>query len=209
VETILDGVNPDYYQDFLLKENLKKELELPSDKVIVCYTGSLLANKGINYLMRAILNLGKKRDDLYFIVAGFPTEKVKEYVEENNLSEKTRLVNPLSYFDLPKILGACDIAVDPKDSQTSQASGKILQYMAAGLPVVCFNRPNNRKYLEEGAYFSGSFDAEGLSKGIEFFADNAGERKIRGEYNRKRAQIFSWDAPAEKVEKIYKKLRDS
>jgi len=34
-----------------------------------------------------------------------------------------------------------------------------MQYMAAGLPVVCFDQENNRDHLSEGNYLSQKFPA--------------------------------------------------
>ncbi|EKE18797.1 MAG: glycosyl transferase group 1, partial [uncultured bacterium] len=54
VSTVLDGANLSYYENISSKEDLRKEFELPLDKVIVTYTGALMFNKGIEYLLNAI-----------------------------------------------------------------------------------------------------------------------------------------------------------
>jgi len=118
-----------------------------------------------------------------------------------------RLISPLNYFNLPKLLAASDVAIDPKDSSTRQASGKILQYMAAGLPVVCFDRANNREYLDQGAYFSQKQSSEGIAEGIEYFINRSSEIMEKGDLNRKKSEQFSWDKSAEKIEEIYNKVK--
>lgn len=207
LETILDGVDLDYYQKLPLKEESKKELEVPMEKTVVVYTGALVANKGIDYLEKAMLLALEKNKNLFFIIAGFPVEGIREFVKKNNLKNNIRIINPLSYFDLPKILNASDIAIDPKDSNVNQASGKILQYMGAGLPVVCFDKSNNREYLGEGGYYSQKFSAEGLSRGILELMENSEKRKEMGRVNKERSKEFSWDNSAEKLDEIYRKLR--
>jgi glycosyltransferase involved in cell wall biosynthesis len=118
-----------------------------------------------------------------------------------------RIISPLSYFDLPKILLASDIGIDPKDITVNQASGKILQYMAAGLPVVCFDKKNNREYLGDGAYYSQDFTSTGIADGILYFFKNRDQIKKMGDYNKERIKIFSWDKSAEKIEEIYKRVK--
>lgn len=205
VETVLDGVNLEYYAELPTKSESKKELELPQDKIIITYTGALVDNKGIRYLLDSIpLVLDAARDKVFFVIAGFPAEGIKKEIKKKNLEEHVRLVSPLNYFDLPKLLNASDIGVDPKDSSTRQASGKILQYMAAGLPVVCFDRINNREYLKDAAYYSPEISAEGLANGILYFVENKEEIARRGEMSKSRSGNFSWGASAEKIDNIYK-----
>lgn len=203
VETVLDGVNLEYYKALPEKKTLKEELELPEYKFVVSYTGALVMNKGIQNLLEAIPLVLEKTKNVFFIVAGFPIESVEEFVKERCLENYVRLVHPLNYFELPKILMASDAGVDPKDSSTRQASGKILQYMAAGLPVICFDRENNRRYLEEGAFYASSNDAKGIAEAIIACANNELLAREKGLKNKKRSEDFSWDAPARIIEKIY------
>jgi glycosyltransferase involved in cell wall biosynthesis len=206
VETILDGVNLDYYQKFSTREASKKELELPLDKIILTYTGALIANKGINYLLSAIPLALAQNNRLFFILAGFPVAEAEKFVKEKRLETNVRIIHPLSYFDLPEILNASDIAIDPKDSSVNQASGKILQYMGAGLPIICFDKSNNRRYLEEGAYYVPEFSAAGLAKGIIDLSGHGEKAGKMGRKNKERAKNFSWNHSAEKLDKIYKSL---
>lgn len=206
VETILDGVNLDYYQKFSTREASKKELELPLDKIILTYTGALIANKGINYLLSAIPLALAQNNRLFFILAGFPVAEAEEFVKEKRLEKNVRIIHPLSYFDLPEILNASDIAIDPKDSSVNQASGKILQYMGAGLPIICFDKSNNRRYLEAGAYYVPEFSAAGLAKGIIDLSGHWEKAGEMGRKNKERAKDFSWNHSAEKLDKIYKSL---
>jgi glycosyltransferase involved in cell wall biosynthesis len=206
VETVSDGVNLDYYRNLPPKIESKKELELPLDKVIVAYTGALIQNKGIKYLQETILQVLKNSSDVFFMVAGFPAEEITAFIKANSLEQSVRLVSPLNYFDLPQILNASDIGIDPKDSESRQASGKILQYMGAGLPVVCFDRENNREYLGAGAYYGKEISADGLVEGIQYFLKNRGEIEAKGGVNQERAKNFSWDKSARAISEIYQKI---
>lgn len=206
VATVLDGANIRHYQNAASKQDLKKEFELPEDKIIVTYTGAMMMNKGIRYLLEAIPMVLSQCKNVYFVVAGFPAEEVLQFVDENHLSDSVRVVSPLNYFEMPKLLLASDIGVDPKDSTTLQASGKILQYMAAGLAVVCFDRSNNREYLGEGAQYGEEISAHGLAQAIVTLANNAQKIEFKGQLNRQQIARFSWDISAEKIEENYAKM---
>lgn len=203
VQTILDGANQDHYKNSASKEQLKREFEFPENKIIVTYTGALVMNKGIIYLLEAIPAVLEQCKNVYFVIAGFPVEQAVKFVEERGLSESVRVISPLNYFDLPKLLLASDIGVDPKDSQTMQASGKILQYMAAGLPVVCFDRQNNWEYLEDGAQYAKEISGKGLTEAIIELANNPQEIAAKGEKNKIQIAKFSWENSAQKIQEIY------
>jgi glycosyltransferase involved in cell wall biosynthesis len=206
VETVLDGVNLSRFQDLPEKIESKKELELPLDRRIVIYTGALMPNKGTSNLYQAILEVKKSAPRTFFVIAGFPADEAQRFIEANNLEHDARLISPLKYFHLPELLNASDVAVDPKDSTTRQASGKILQYMGAGLPIVCYNRPNNRHYLAEGGIYAEKPDAKSLAEKIVFALDNLELSEEKGLENRRRARLFSWYASAKQIDAIYKKL---
>jgi len=205
IETVLDGVNLDYYLNLPTKEESKKELELPADKFIVAYTGALVPNKGTAYLFGAIKMVLEKSSYFYFIIAGFPIEKAEIFVANNHLGKNVRLISPLNYFDLPQILNASDVGLDPKDSSTGQASGKILQYMGAGLPVICFDRANNRNYLGQGGFFVEKFSAAALADKIISAAVKPEDLENKKSIIREKIKNFSWEKSAEKIEKIYEK----
>lgn len=206
IKTVLDGVNLESYDLKKTEDDVKKELGLPLNKIIAIYTGSLITNKGIQYFLKAISIIKKNTDNIFFILAGFPAEKIKKYIRENDLEGCVKLISPLSYFDLPKILKAADIGIDPKDSSIGQASGKILQYMGAGLPVICFDRINNRKYLGKGAYYSQDISVQGIARGILYFSQNPEEIAAKGKIAEKRAEKFGWSNSAKKIEEVYGSL---
>lgn len=206
VETVLDGVNPDHYSSLKLKSEWRKDLDLPEEKIIAAYTGALVPNKGTAYLFEAMKGILTKRQDIFFIIGGFPMEGMKKFVKDNNFAKSVKIIHPLNYFDLPRLLLASDLGIDPKDSSTSQASGKILQYMGAGLPVACFDRPNNRDYLGEAGEYSSEISGKGLAEAIGRLADNGQDLKEKGELSKKSSLKYGWDKSAEKIDAIYKKL---
>lgn len=208
VETILDGTNTESFNLEKSKEEIKKYWEIPENKFVVGYTGGLVNNKGINYFLDSMALILKERKDIFFMIGGNPAEHVEKFIENNKLSkENARLVCPLDYFKLPEFLACCDAAVDPKDASVNQASGKLLNYMSAGLPVVCFDKMNNRKYLGGGGYYCESVSAEAIARGVFYFLNNPDQRAEKGKINKESAQNFSWKKSAEKINLIYNSPR--
>ena len=203
IQTVLDGANVSHYKISENKIDLRKKFGFPQDKIIVTYTGALAPNKGIQYLLESIPMVLKQCNNAYFVVAGFPAENVIKFIQDNQLENFVSIVSPLSYFDLPKILLASDIGIDPKDSSTMQASGKILQYMAAGLPVACFDRSNNREYLGEGGEYGKEISATGLAEAIISLVNDSEKIQFMGKLNKTQISRFSWEISAKQIEEVY------
>ena len=207
VEVLLDGTNTDSFNIKKSQEEIRQEWELPMDKTIVVYTGGLVPNKGIGYFFDSIKEILSKRKDIFFLIGGFPAEHIEKFLKENSIDRKNiRLVVPLNYFELPEFLKAGDIAIDPKDTSSKQASGKMLNYMSAGLPIVCFDTQNNRHYLGEGGSFAEKISAKTLTEKIIRLTDDKTERKKKGALNQKKAQEFSWSKTGKKLDQIYNQL---
>ena len=203
VEVVLDGTNLESFDLPAAKQAIRKELELPEAGPVIIYTGGLVKNKGIDHLLEASKMILEKKPDAFFLIGGFPVEYAQNFIRENKLEKNMRLVSPLDYFKLPQVLMASDIAVDPKNSETTQASGKMLNYMSAGLPVVCFDTPNNRNYLGAGGLYCKEMTPNGIADGILRLIDNPAEAEEKGRLNKEKAKEFNWDNSGKKIEKIY------
>lgn len=210
VTTVLDGVSVDRYENLPTKELLRKRFGLPVDKTIIAYAGALIPNKGIKYFLESIPLVLAEHPDAHVLIAGFPYDQIAKTVEKASWRNHVSVMStekPFPYFDLPQLLSACDIAVDPKDSSVAQASGKMLQYMGAGLPVACFERSNNHEYLGDGGSYAVEMTGKSLAEAIgRLAALSQTERKAIGAANHERAKRFTYEKPAEELEKIYKQI---
>lgn len=199
LEVVSDGVDVNKYDDIVVEKD--------ANNLKIIYSGAFVANKGIDILLDAILKISKMNlVGLKFILAGGPRENIESFIKKNNLMDSIEIVSPLDYFDLPRINKSGDVAIDPKTSQVGQASGKILQYMAAGLPVVCFDRENNRKFLCEAGYYTKKFNADGLVEGILYFFENRDKIKELSDFSKILIKKFNWEASADKIINIYNRI---
>lgn len=203
-ELLLDGVRLSMFVGLPSVASLRERFHIPADRVVVTYTGALIPNKGIKLLLDAIPIVCAVQPNVHFVIAGFPVDQIVSYIQQDVFRKQVTVISPLPYFELAQILHLSDIGVDPKESTTKQASGKMLQYMGAGLPIVCFDTENNRKYLDDGgSIYADDATAEGLARAISTLVASEERRKTKGVLNRARAERFSWESSAEKLEKIY------
>lgn len=205
-ETLLDGVRLEMFAALPERDVLRDRYGIPRDKTVILYTGALIPNKGITFFLDAIPLVAKKNTEVHFVIAGFPVDKIASYLGTDIFRTRVTIVSPLSYFILPEILALADMGVDPKEAVVKQASGKLLQYMGAGLPIVCFDTQNNREYLGDGGIYASSVSASGLADALLVALADASLLKERGLRNRKRADAFTWKHSAKTLEHLYHQL---
>lgn len=179
---LLQDVVPDVFFMSRDKEQLCREFGIPARKKVVLYTGSLLPGKGVQYIVDAMKILCSRREDLFFVLVGYPRGDIAEQMEKNRLSEYVLLPGQVAYADLPRWLAVGDVALEPKESDSGEASGKLLHYMAAGLPIVCFDTENNRNFLHELGFYPTEISADSFARTIISTLDDheAASRGIQG-----------------------------
>lgn len=206
VRVVIDGVHTDYFNVSPGKE-MREELGIPESAPVVIFTGALLAAKGIWNLINSIPLVLEKVRNAHFLIVGYPVEEAKKRVEEMGIEKNVHFTGQVDYFDLPNYLLISDVAVEPKIDKAGEASGKVINYMGAGLPVVCFDSKNNRKFLGEGGIYAKDDSIEDFASKIVWAINNPEEAKRLGELNRKRVdEVFSWDSSIKKTVEAFKKL---
>lgn len=188
---------------FQLSEDggLGKELALPADRAIIIFTGALLEAKGLSYLCETMLEVKKREIKGYFLLIGYPVDAVQDFCEKNQLQAFCTLVGRVPYDELGYYLELADIALEPKLSESGEASGKLLNYMGAGLPVVCFDTGSNRQILGIKGYFA---NPHALTDQIERAINEPVVAREKGEAGKTRVHdLFSWDAAGEKIHSVY------
>lgn len=172
--SLLQDVVPDVFFMDQDKKSLRRELDIPVQKKVVLYTGSLLPGKGVQYILDAMKILCRKRDDLFFVLVGYPRDEIAELTEKNGLSASVLLPGQVAYADLPRWLAVGDVALEPKGDDSGEASGKLLHYMAAGLPVVCFDTLNNRRFLHGLGFYAPEISSDSFVETIIAAIDDPG-----------------------------------
>ncbi len=194
VRVVIDGVHTDYFHVEPHKD-LKKDIGIPEDKPVVIFTGALLASKGIENLTAAIPMVLKEVPDAQFLIVGYPVEATKKEVERLGVSDNTHFTGMVDYYALPKYLKISDIALEPKIDVAGEASGKVINYMGAGLPVVCFDSLNNHRFLKDGGIYALNNSIEDFAQKIIWAIRNPDESRKLGERNAKRVdEVFSWNS---------------
>lgn len=205
IELLYDVV-PDVFFHLPEKKEMRFNYKISQDKTVLIYTGSLLQGKGIDHVFESMVLLASKHPDFHWILVGYPVEEAAAFLQRHDLIQVCTLVGRVAYDQLARWLAVADIALEPKESESAEASGKVLHYMAAALPVVCFATDNNRQLLADTAYYAISGNGQSFAECIVSAAQNRKEGKAWGASARRRvSSSHSLSTIEGQLEQVYRK----
>ncbi|KMY66988.1 hypothetical protein AAU61_13590 [Desulfocarbo indianensis] len=203
--TIIDGVHMGFF-DGTGRRDLKQALGIAEGRPVVTYTGALLSSKGVDNFFQAIPHVLARQPDAFFLVVGYPVEESRALVEKLGVAHSVLFAGRVDYFELPDYLKIADVAVDPKVDAAGEASGKIINYMGAGLPVACFDHANNRAFLGDTGAFAPEPTPRGLAQAILELLNDPRARAAKGAAARERVEReFSWEAGGRMYEEVFQR----
>jgi len=187
--------------------DLQATLKIPEGRRIIVYIGLLAQYRGTDVLLAAAAQLVARRMDTHFVIIGFPNiAEYRERARELGIADHVSFPGRIPYEDVPLWLALGDVAVEPKMSAT-EAAGKVLNYMAMGLPVVAFDIPVMHEYLGDLGVFAPLGDATEFANQIEQLLDNAARARAIGQALRDRARrLFSWERAGREIECVYESV---
>ncbi len=206
--TVPDGVGTDHEESVEFPRSaIRRKYGIAEDALVVAYTGALVANKGIRHFLSSVPLILAGDPRAHIVVAGFPWNEVAPFFDGKPWMDRVTPITPLPYFSLREILAMSDVGIDPKEEGVGQASGKMLQYMGAGLPVVCFDTENNREYLADGGEYARIISSVGLSDAVLRLLRDPELRRRKGAANQARSrEKFSWDRTGDILADVYSKV---
>jgi glycosyltransferase involved in cell wall biosynthesis len=149
-------------------DEIRLKYRIPKRSIVLLYTGSFTLSKGFDQFFEEIPKLIEKNPDLYIVLAGASRiDHFTKQISDQKLEDRVRIISPLNYFDLAEIITLGDIGIDPKVG-TTEASGKLLNYMAGNLPCFAYDCEYNRSLLgNDGNYFTQISEISELINGVE------------------------------------------
>jgi len=190
-----------------MKQQLRQQLSLPADTPIVAYLGLLTDYQGIPHLIEAAVRLKQAGENVHFLIMGYPNvARYQAIARQKGVGDTITFTGKVQYQHAPAYLSLGDIAVAPKMS-TSEGSGKLLNYMALGQPVVAYDSAVHREYLGDLGMYAPSGDVAAFTEAIATLLHQPERRQEVGQQLRQRAlQTYSWQKAGEQIVSLYKQL---
>jgi glycosyltransferase involved in cell wall biosynthesis len=207
VVALPDGVDPEAFRPGLAGDDLRSTLGLTAKRVVV-FLGVLTPYQGVDDLLAAWPRVVGAAPDAHLLLMGYPNEdRYRAEVRRRDLLGSVTLTGRIPYREAARYLGLGDVAVSPKRS-TSEANGKLLNYMACGLPTVAYDGPVAREALGDAGVLVPLGDQVALADALLALLADPGERKRRSEALRERAvTAFGWPALAARLIETYRACR--
>lgn len=182
---------------------LRRQLGVPAGRPVIVYLGLLAPYQGIDLLLESLRLLVREPSPPFCLIMGFPN--VARYRRlAADLAEHVHFTGMVPYEDAPLYLAVGDVAVAPKLSAT-EGSGKLLTYMAAGLPVAAFDTPVHREYLGDLGYYAPLGDAVALAAALRAALSEPEAAAARGRLLRQRVlERYTWEHAAAQIEAVYR-----
>jgi glycosyltransferase involved in cell wall biosynthesis len=216
VQTLPDCVNAQVFRpasqhDPAALAQLRRHLGIPENRRLLVYLGKLAEYQGISLLLEALQRIVRKRQDVHLLLMGFPyVDYYRERAAQLGLQEFVTLTGRVPYDQAPTYLALGDVAAAPKMSLT-EGAGKLLNYMAVGLPTVAFDTPVAREYLGLDGFLAQPGSVESLAEKLYlclFPAEGVPDPCLgMGERLRQRAvQHFDWEMAGRQIVATYEAL---
>ena len=192
-------------------EALRSRWQLPQDAQTIVYLGLLAPYQGTDLLLEAMPQVLSEAPNTHLLLMGYPfMSEYRAKAAELGVGHAVTLTGRIPYAEVPMYLSLGCVAVAPKLSRT-EGLGKLLHYMAMGLPTVAFNVPVARSYLGNLGQYAQAGRSEGLAqeivKTLRLAAQLPEAYNRKQEHLRQRAQThFSWQPVGGVLNEIYADL---
>ncbi len=190
-----------------MKQQLRQNLGIPSDTPIIAYLGLLTDYQGVPHLIEAAVRLKEAGEKCHFLIMGYPNvARYQAIAHKKGVADKITFTGKVQYQHAPAYLSLGDIAVAPKMS-SSEGSGKLLNYMALGQPIVAYDSVVHREYLADLGVYAPSGDVAAFSEAIVTLLHQPQRGLELGQKLRQRAiNTYSWQKAGECIVSLYKQL---
>jgi glycosyltransferase involved in cell wall biosynthesis len=206
VDMIPAGIVPELF-DKADPEKIRRGHPI-NGRAVVMYTGILNAFQRIDYLLRAFAVVSKQLPDtLLMMVSALVSEshqrEHKKLADQLGISEAIMWIAPHSLEDLPNYLALANVTVISRPECPGHPV-KLLNYMLAGKPIVCFEgAAKGLRHLHD-ALIVRDHDCEALGNGIVTLLKNR-ELAVRLGENARATVLanFDWRIICQRIEGIY------
>lgn len=178
----------------------RKELNLKAEDTVILSVGELNKNKNHEVIIRAMARLGRK--NVHYVIAGRGVlkEKLEQVATELGVKPQLHLLGFRT--DVRDLFKMADIFAHP--SFREGLSVAVMEAMASALPIICTEIRGNTDLVDagKGGYLFDPTNVDSAYEALKGIVE-AGNLKILGQYNAKKAEKLDVKVIMEKMREIY------
>ncbi|MCQ1535236.1 glycosyltransferase family 4 protein [Methanosarcina sp. KYL-1] len=196
-----------YRDDLFYPEDQKKcrnALNIPHGKKIILTVGSLLEIKGHKYLIEAMGEVVKRRNDVqcYIVGGGVLEKKLKKQIVSRGLQDYVKVVGSRPHDEIPIWLNACDVFVLPSLNEGNPTV--MFECLGCGKPFVGTKVGGVPEIITSDDY--GLLCETGRTKELEENILLALNKEWDNIKIKEYSEQFTWDVIARKIANIYSEV---
>lgn len=173
----------------------------------IIYAGGMGPAKGFDQLLDALGELKRRRLNFAVLCIGKASLAQKQRAAHLGLHTDMTWRDAVPYEVLLRVLGLGTIGVDPKPPTSTEGSGKVLNYMAAGLAVVAYDSPTTRALVGDAGVLVTEADPTALANAIAKLLNNEEQRAHLAQTGQARIQKqFLWNNLIQPLVNVYDRL---
>jgi glycosyltransferase involved in cell wall biosynthesis len=184
-------------------ERFPVELGITPDGRTVIFTGNLAPYQGVHLMLEAFAHLHARRADVRLMIVTdspfTPFEPLAQRLGVRTAVDLRRATFPQQ----PALLAAATVAINPR-VQCDGIPQKLLNYMAAGLPIATFESSSGPLRHEVTGLRVPDGDTAAMADALERLLTDPALARTLGDAARDQARReFSWDQVAARIEQVY------
>ena len=196
-----NGFDPRLFPVNFKKDELRRKLDLPLDKVIALYSGHLYGWKGAQIMASAATFL----PEVIFVFVGGTAPDLalfrKKFGSQNNIL----IVGHKLIKDVPFYLLAADILILPNSAKTEESTYgtspiKLFSYMASNRPIIASDLPSIREIVsDKEVLLVRPDDPAAIKEGILKLIGNPGLSESLAAKAKIKSAEFTWQKRADRI----------
>jgi glycosyltransferase involved in cell wall biosynthesis len=203
IDVIYNGIDLDPFSVQYNVVALRNELGIPVDDQVVGIVANLNRRvKRVDIFIDTAVEILKKKENVSFVIVGEGqySKELKEQTERLGLTAKIHFTG--SQENVIPYLQLFDVGL--LTSESEGFANAIVEYMAAGLPVICFDSGGNRELIENNlnGFLVGTKSPRIIADRILSLTEDGIRNKMKAE-NLKRVMTNSWDVVIREIELFY------
>jgi glycosyltransferase involved in cell wall biosynthesis len=175
-------------------------LRLPEGSVAVGFAGSMKSWHGVVDLIDAMAHPQVDRAARLVLIGSGPQASVVEQrIAERSLTDRVAVMGQVGHEQMPSLLAALDIGVAPylPDEDFYFSPLKVLEYLAAGLPVICPALGDLPDIVADAGVLYEPGDVDDLARAIGSLVGDPAKRRALAARSRTVSRRWTWDANAQ------------
>jgi glycosyltransferase involved in cell wall biosynthesis len=181
----------------------RAEFGLPEDAFVMLTIGRVVPRKSSVQLVEALIKSGLPQAHLLIVGDGPDAVAVRNTAQTAGVADRVHLLGYVTEEQKARALAVADIFVS--SSQHEGFGLVFLEAMAAGLPVVCYDRGGQTDFLKtpDTGYVVKLNDLEAFTRAVIDLATREDERRETGKSNLRKVEAYFIDRCAERYEAIF------